>query len=108
MERRAFREAALSRDLARAADRLRARVDAALERMRQRIVEEALEHLDAVPSGTSCRGVVELGREPGDHRFGGMKGAIEAAGNSRSFGQLPDGWDADVLPVSFYFKPISR
>ena len=33
------------------------------------------------------------------------QGAIEAAGNSRSFGELPDGWDADVLPVSFYFKP---
>jgi periplasmic protein TonB len=33
------------------------------------------------------------------------QGAIEAAGNGRSFGELPDGWDADVLPVSFYFKP---
>jgi periplasmic protein TonB len=33
------------------------------------------------------------------------QGAIEAAGNTRSFGPLPDGWDADVLPVSFYFKP---
>jgi periplasmic protein TonB len=33
------------------------------------------------------------------------QGAIEAAGNTRAFGQLPDGWDADVLPVSFYFKP---
>ena len=30
---------------------------------------------------------------------------IEAAGNSRAFGPLPDGWEADVLPVSFYFKP---
>jgi outer membrane biosynthesis protein TonB len=38
----------------------------------------------------------------------GAQGAIEAAGNSRSFGPLPDGWDADVLPVSFYFKPASR
>ena len=38
----------------------------------------------------------------------GAQGAIEAAGNARSFGPLPDGWDADVLPVSFYFKPISR
>ena len=38
----------------------------------------------------------------------GAQGAIEAAGNSRGFGPLPDGWDADVLPVSFYFKPISR
>lgn len=33
------------------------------------------------------------------------QGAIEAAGNSRSFGELPDGWETDVLPVSFYFKP---
>ncbi len=35
----------------------------------------------------------------------GAQGAIEAAGNARAFGPLPDGWDADVLPVSFYFKP---
>jgi protein TonB len=33
------------------------------------------------------------------------QGAIEAAGNSQAFGQLPDGWEADVLPVSFYFQP---
>jgi protein TonB len=33
------------------------------------------------------------------------QGAIEAAGNSRAFGQLPDGYENDVLPVSFYFKP---
>jgi periplasmic protein TonB len=33
------------------------------------------------------------------------QGAVEAAGNSHAFGPLPDGWDADVLPVSFYFKP---
>ena len=38
----------------------------------------------------------------------GAQGAIEAAGNAGAFGPLPDGWDADVLPVSFYFKPISR
>ena len=24
-----------------------------------------------------------------------------------AFGQLPDGWEADVLPVSFYFKPAN-
>jgi periplasmic protein TonB len=35
----------------------------------------------------------------------GAQGAIEAAGNVKAFGPLPDGWDADVLPVSFYFKP---
>ena len=33
------------------------------------------------------------------------QGAVEAAGNSHAFGPLPDGWVADVLPVSFYFKP---
>jgi protein TonB len=36
------------------------------------------------------------------------QGAIEAAGNTRAFGPLPDGWDADVLPVSFYFKPTTQ
>jgi protein TonB len=36
------------------------------------------------------------------------QGAIEASGNSGAFGPLPDGWDADVLPVSFYFKPTTR
>jgi outer membrane biosynthesis protein TonB len=33
------------------------------------------------------------------------QGAIEAAGNSGAFGPLPDGYDADVLLVSFYFAP---
>ena len=33
------------------------------------------------------------------------QGAIEAAGNARAFGQLPDGYEADVLPVSFFFTP---
>ncbi len=36
------------------------------------------------------------------------QGAIEAAGNASAFGQLPDGWEADVLPVSFYFKPATQ
>jgi protein TonB len=36
------------------------------------------------------------------------QGAVEAAGNANAFGPLPDGWDADVLPVSFYFKPTSQ
>jgi protein TonB len=35
------------------------------------------------------------------------QGAIEASANSRAFGPLPDGWDADVLPVTFQFKPIN-
>lgn len=36
------------------------------------------------------------------------QGAIEAAGNAKAFGQLPDGWEADVLPISFYFEPRSQ
>jgi protein TonB len=36
------------------------------------------------------------------------QGAIEAAGNARAFGQLPDGWENDVLPISFYFEPRSQ
>ncbi len=38
----------------------------------------------------------------------GAQGAVEAAGNSLAFGPLPDGWEADVLPVSFYFKPATQ
>ncbi len=33
------------------------------------------------------------------------QGAIEAAGTGRAFGTLPDGYAADVLPVSFFFNP---
>jgi periplasmic protein TonB len=33
------------------------------------------------------------------------QGAIEAAGAAKAFGPLPDGYEADVLPVSFYFTP---
>ncbi|MBI2537702.1 MAG: TonB C-terminal domain-containing protein [Gemmatimonadetes bacterium] len=33
------------------------------------------------------------------------EGAIEAAGNAKAFGPLPDGYPADVLPVSFFFNP---
>jgi len=33
------------------------------------------------------------------------QGAIEAAGNSGAFGPLPEGYEADVLLVSFYFAP---
>ncbi|MBI4421802.1 MAG: TonB C-terminal domain-containing protein [Gemmatimonadetes bacterium] len=35
------------------------------------------------------------------------QGAVEAAGNSRAFGRLPDGYEADVLPVSFFFNPAT-
>ena len=36
------------------------------------------------------------------------QGAIEAAAKARAFGQLPDGWENDVLPISFYFEPRSQ
>lgn len=32
------------------------------------------------------------------------QGAVEAAGNAHAFGPLPEGYEADLLPVSFYFK----
>ncbi len=35
------------------------------------------------------------------------QGAIEAAANTGAFGPLPDGYGADVLPVSFFFDPSS-
>jgi protein TonB len=35
------------------------------------------------------------------------QGAIEAAARAGVFGQLPAGYGADVLPVSFYFNPRS-
>lgn len=33
------------------------------------------------------------------------QGAVEAAARAGSFGPLPDGYAADVLPVSFFFTP---
>ena len=36
------------------------------------------------------------------------QGAVEAAGTAGAFGPLPDGWPADVLPVSFYFTPRTQ
>jgi len=36
------------------------------------------------------------------------QGAVEAAGNAKAFGQLPDGWETDVLPISFFFEPRSQ
>jgi outer membrane biosynthesis protein TonB len=35
------------------------------------------------------------------------QGAIEAAARANAFGQLPSGYGADVLPLSFYFSPRS-
>jgi protein TonB len=36
------------------------------------------------------------------------QGAIESAARAGAFGGLPDGYAADVLPVSFFFNPRGR
>jgi outer membrane biosynthesis protein TonB len=36
------------------------------------------------------------------------QGAVEAAGNTKAFGPLPDGFEADVLLVSFFFSPAAK
>ena len=36
------------------------------------------------------------------------QGAIESAARASAFGALPDGYGADVLPVSFFFNPRGR
>jgi periplasmic protein TonB len=42
----------------------------------------------------------------GDYSFDlDAQGAVESAGNSRSFGPLPNGFSDDVLPVIFSFDP---
>ena len=33
------------------------------------------------------------------------QGAIESAGTAGVFGPLPDGFEGDILPVSFFFDP---
>lgn len=52
---------------------------------------------------------IKLTRSSGSFSFDlSAQGAIEAAGTNRSFGPLPDGYPADVLPVSFYFTPRTQ
>jgi outer membrane biosynthesis protein TonB len=49
---------------------------------------------------------IRVTRSSGSFSFDlAAQGAIEAAGAAGAFGPLPDGWSADVLPVSFYFTP---
>ncbi|MEO8201481.1 MAG: TonB C-terminal domain-containing protein [Gemmatimonadota bacterium] len=36
------------------------------------------------------------------------QGAVEAVGNAKAFGPLPDGFEADVILVSFFFTPAGR
>lgn len=52
---------------------------------------------------------IRLTRPSGSFSFDlSAQGAIEAAGTAGAFGALPDGWQADVLPVSFYFTPRTQ
>jgi protein TonB len=52
---------------------------------------------------------IRLTRPSGSFSFDlAAQGAIEAAGGNRAFGPLPDGYPADVLPVSFYFTPRTQ
>lgn len=49
---------------------------------------------------------IEIRRRSGSTLFDiEARGAVEAAGRSRSFGPLPDGFSDDVLPVIFTFTP---
>lgn len=49
---------------------------------------------------------IKVSRGSGNFTFDlNAQGAIEAAGSTKAFGELPDGYEADVLPVSFYFTP---
>jgi protein TonB len=52
---------------------------------------------------------IRLSRSSGSFSFDlSAQGAVEAAGGAKAFGPLPDGYPADVLPVSFYFTPRSQ
>ncbi len=49
---------------------------------------------------------IQFIKRSGDFAFDlEAQGAIEAAGNATAFGPLPDGYPADILPVSFFFNP---
>ena len=52
---------------------------------------------------------LRFSRSSGNFSFDlSAQGAVEAAGNTRAFGPLPDGFEADVLLVSFFFSPAKR
>lgn len=49
---------------------------------------------------------IQVRRRSGSYLFDiEARGAVEAAGRSRAFGPLPDGFNDDVLPVIFTFTP---
>lgn len=49
---------------------------------------------------------IQVMRKSGNFAFDlDAQGAIEAAGNARAFGPLPDGWTGETLNVVFVFEP---
>jgi protein TonB len=57
-------------------------------------------HRDGTVSG------LQFVRRSGDFGFDlQAQGAIEAAANQGAFGKLPEGYESDLLPVSFFFDP---
>jgi len=49
---------------------------------------------------------VRVVRKSGSYGFDlEARGAVEAAGEARAFGRLPEGFKDDVLPVTFSFDP---
>ena len=49
---------------------------------------------------------VQFTRRSGSFAFDlEAQGAVEGAGNARAFGPLPEGFEADILPVNFFFNP---
>ena len=70
----------------------RQHVDAVLDLRRERVVEIPLEHLDAVPAGTSRRDRVELGREHGGARHHrGQHGRDRSRPRAEIHGHTPRG-----------------
>ena len=57
-------------------------------------------HRDGTVSG------LQFVHRSGDFAFDlEAQGAVEAAANQGAFGKLPDGYESDLLPVSFFFDP---
>jgi len=57
-------------------------------------------HRDGTVSG------IQFVRRSGDFAFDlEAQGAIESAANQGAFGRLPEGYQSDLLPVSFFFDP---
>jgi outer membrane biosynthesis protein TonB len=68
----------------------------------QRLKAEIMFLIHRDGSVTNLRFIKRSGSYPFDLE---AQGAVEAAGTARAFGALPEGFEEDVLPVSFSFDP---